>query len=92
MNTTLEVALPTSITSKPITMEEGESNACQILTMAVCMFTVTFAVGYLPTKLSASPRIMQLISLFGAGLLVGAALIVIVPEGMSVLYESMESE
>jgi hypothetical protein len=31
---------------------------------------------------------MNLVSLFGAGLLVGAALIVIVPEGMSVLYES----
>ncbi len=35
---------------------------------------------------------MNLISLFGAGLLVGAALIVIVPEGMSVLYESMSED
>ena len=33
---------------------------------------------------------MNLLSLFGAGLLVGAALIVIIPEGMSVLYESLE--
>ena len=54
--------------------------------MATSMFVVTFLFGYLPTKLSASQRIMNLISLFGAGLLVGAALIVIVPEGMSVLY------
>jgi len=60
--------------------------------MAVSMFAVTFSVGYLPTKLSASARIMNLISLFGAGLLVGAALIVIVPEGMTVLYESMKSK
>lgn len=60
--------------------------------MASSMFAVTFAVGYLPTKLSASPRVMNLISLFGAGLLVGAALIVIVPEGMTVLFESMKSE
>jgi len=61
-------------------------HATQILFMATSMFIVTFMVGYLPTKLSASQRIMNLISLFGAGLLVGAALIVIVPEGMSVLY------
>ena len=60
--------------------------------MAVSMFAVTFTVGYLPTKLAASQKVMNLISLFGAGLLVGAALIVIVPEGMTVLYESMKSE
>lgn len=63
----------------------------QILTMAVSMFVVTFMVGFLPTKLRASERVMNLLSLFGAGLLVGAALIVIVPEGMSVLYESLKS-
>lgn len=32
---------------------------------------------------------MNLVTIFGAGLLVGAALIVIVPEGMIVLVESM---
>ena len=57
------------------------------------MFVVTFLVGYLPTKLSAPERVMNLMALFGAGLLVGAALIVIVPEGMSVLYASqLESQ
>ena len=54
--------------------------------MATSMFAVTFMVGYLPTKLTTTQRVMNLIQLFGAGLLVGAALIVIVPEGMSVLY------
>lgn len=56
--------------------------------MAASMFIVTFLVGYLPTTLSTSLRVTNLIAIFGAGLLVGAALIVIVPEGMSVLYES----
>ncbi len=32
---------------------------------------------------------MNLIAIYGAGLLVGAAIIVIVPEGMLVLFESM---
>jgi hypothetical protein len=31
---------------------------------------------------------MNLIAIYGAGLLVGAAIIVIVPEGMLVLFES----
>jgi len=35
---------------------------------------------------------MNLISIFGAGLLVGAALIVIVPEGMVVLVDAMNKE
>ena len=64
----------------------------EIVLMAVSMFLVTFTVGYLPTKLGAAPHIMNLISIFGAGLLVGEALIIIVPEGISVLYKSMMSD
>lgn len=45
--------------------------------------------GYLPTKLKTSQRIMNLIAIFGAGLLVGAALVVIIPEGMLVLFQSI---
>ncbi|TNV79810.1 hypothetical protein FGO68_gene15252 [Halteria grandinella] len=70
-------------------MTSLEQPACPILSMASSMFLVTFLVGYLPTKLSAPERVMNLIAIFGAGLLVGAALIVIVPEGMSVLYQSI---
>jgi zinc transporter 9 len=61
----------------------------EILLMAVSLFLVTFTIGILPTKLQATPKVMNLISIFGAGLLVGAALIIIVPEGMSVLYQAM---
>jgi hypothetical protein len=46
----------------------------------------------LPSKLSGSERTMNLLSLYGAGLLVGAALIIIVPEGMSVLSKAMNSK
>jgi zinc transporter 9 len=59
--------------------------------MATSLFIVPFIFGYLPTKLAASKRIMTYISLFGAGLLVGAVLIIIVPEGVSVLYDSLLS-
>jgi zinc transporter 9 len=61
----------------------------QIVFMAVSMFIITFFIGFLPTKLPIEQRVMNLISLFGAGLLVGAALIIIVPEGMTVLSNAI---
>ena len=57
--------------------------------MSIGMFAITFMFGYTPHKLNTSQRVMNLISIFGAGLLVGAALIVIIPEGMIVLYEAL---
>lgn len=64
----------------------------EIIMMASSMFIVTFFMGYLPTRLSAPQKIMNLISLYGAGLLVGAALIVIVPEGMTVLFNAVTEQ
>ena len=57
--------------------------------MALGMFVSTFLIGYLPTKFKTSQRWLNLISIYGAGLLVGAAIIVILPEGMLVLFESL---
>ena len=53
------------------------------------MFVLTFLMGYIPTKLATSQKIMNLVAILGAGLLVGAALIVIIPEGMVILFTSM---
>lgn len=60
--------------------------------MSFGMFIFTFFIGYLPTKIKTSQKIMNLIAIFGAGLLVGAALIVIVPEGMLTLFRSINNE
>jgi zinc transporter 9 len=57
--------------------------------MALSMFISTSLIGYLPTKFNTSQRWLNLISIYGAGLLVGAAIIVILPEGMLVLFESL---
>ena len=65
------------------------SQSVIVVLLCVGMFVITFFLGYLPTKLKSSQKIMNLIAIFGAGLLVGAALIVIVPEGMLVLLQSM---
>lgn len=64
-------------------------SSLMMILMAIVIFVVTFAFGYLPTKIKTSQKIMNLIAIFGAGLLIGAALIVIIPEGISVLYSSV---
>lgn len=61
----------------------------EIILLSVILFTVTFSFGWLPTMLYASQKCMNLIAIFGAGLLVGAALMVIVPEGMEILFNSL---
>ena len=60
-----------------------------MVAMAVAMFIVTFLFGYVPTRFKTSQKVMNLISIYGAGLLVGAAIIVILPEGMLVLFQSL---
>jgi len=53
---------------------------------------VTTLFGYVPTQFKTSQKAMNLFAIYGAGLLVGAALIVILPEGMLVLYQSLAIE
>ena len=48
----------------------------------------TFICGYLPSFIKASPRIMSHIALFGGGTIVGAALIVVLPEACGILINS----
>lgn len=52
------------------------------------MFGLTFIIGYLPMIFKLSENKLESISIFGAGFLLGTALIVIVPEGLSVLMET----
>ncbi len=61
----------------------------EVFVLSLGMFLATFLIGYLPTRLKTSKKIMNLIAIYGAGLLVGAALLVIIPEGMLILFTSL---
>jgi solute carrier family 39 (zinc transporter), member 9 len=52
------------------------------------MFASTFLLGILPQVLKLNKTLLDLVSIFGAGLLVGAALLIIIPEGLMVLISS----
>jgi len=51
-----------------------------IILLSLAMFTGCFVAGMIPLATSLSQRKIQMFSLFGAGLLVGVALAVIIPE------------
>lgn len=60
-----------------------------VVVLSVIMLLGSFGIGLLPALLTASNKVMNLISILGAGLLVGVALIVIIPEGMITLNEAL---
>ena len=59
-----------------------------LFVLCILMFVLTFIIGYLPMIFKLSESKLESISIFGAGFLLGTALIVIVPEGLSVLMET----
>lgn len=52
----------------------------------------SFVVGSLPLAFKLSPSQLRLISSLGMGVLVGTSLIVIIPEGVETLYDSVSTE
>ncbi|WVF72836.1 hypothetical protein IAT40_007654 [Kwoniella sp. CBS 6097] len=65
-----------------------------LLGQSACMFIASFAVGSIPLwiKSAASGRHLKMISVLGMGLLVGAALTIIIPEGVSTLFEALPQD
>ncbi|ORY35533.1 Zinc/iron permease [Naematelia encephala] len=65
-----------------------------LLAQCVCMFVASFLCGSLPLmfKSAMSGLRLKAISVLGMGLLVGAALTIIIPEGVSTLYDSLPND
>ncbi|KAK3067201.1 hypothetical protein LTR53_016068 [Teratosphaeriaceae sp. CCFEE 6253] len=59
-----------------------------LLFLCIVMGTASFLAGILPLTLSLSPRQLRLITALGTGVLVGTALVIIIPEGVETLYEA----
>ena len=73
------MAPPAAATMDPVTW---------LLLLCTAMFAGAFGSGYIPLYFSWNERRLRLVTIFGAGLLVGTALIVIIPEGVAMHYES----
>nr|CAG4647437.1 EOG090X0EEU [Megafenestra aurita]SVE92676.1 EOG090X0EEU [Megafenestra aurita] len=62
------------------------SDATMLVFLTVVMLIGSFLAGSVPLIMSLSEERLNLVSILGAGLLVGTALAVIVPEGTQMLY------
>ena len=54
----------------------------------LALFLGTFLCGYLPSCISAPPHIMNKIAIFGGGTIIGAAIIIVLPEASSILINA----
>ncbi|XP_045558257.1 zinc transporter ZIP9 isoform X1 [Salmo salar] len=59
-----------------------------IILISVVMFLGCFLLGLIPLLIKLSEKRLQFVSIFGAGLLCGTALAIILPEGVELLEES----
>ena len=64
------------------------NTSLEVILLSLFMFLGTFLLGWMPTWLKANIKIMNLISIFGAGMLVGAAIIVVIPEAVKVIIDA----
>lgn len=63
-----------------------------VIVLSLTMLAGSFTIGLLPAMIKASNKFMNLISILGAGLLVGVALIIIIPEGMMTLNSALQAQ
>ncbi|XP_052351185.1 zinc transporter ZIP9-like isoform X3 [Oncorhynchus keta] len=62
--------------------------AMAIMLISIVMFLGCFLLGLIPLLIKLSEKRLQFVSIFGAGLLCGTALAIILPEGVELLEES----
>ena len=63
-----------------------------IALLSLAMFMGCLIAGLVPLATNLSPRKIQICSIFGAGLLVGVALTIIIPEGVETLFDGEDSD
>lgn len=61
----------------------------RLLILSSLMLISTLVASFAPFYLNLSPRKVQLVSTYSTGLLVGAALTVVIPEGVATVYASL---
>ena len=63
----------------------------RVIFYAISMFIASYVAGYIPLSFNLSERMIAYTSSLGAGLLIGTALAVIIPEGVNTLYSTNDA-
>ena len=48
----------------------------------------TFVCGYAPSLIKAPPKVMNLIGIYGGGTIIGAALVIVLPEATMIVVQA----
>ena len=64
------------------------SDTLAVFFTCVALLAGTFICGYAPSLIKASPKVMNLISVYGGGIIVGLAIAIILPEAASILINA----
>lgn len=64
----------------------------RLILLSSLMLISTLVASFAPLYLELSPRKVKLVSTYSTGLLVGAALTVVIPEGVEAVYEASSSD
>jgi zinc transporter 9 len=68
------------------------TNMLEVTVLSVAMFLSTTAIGMVPMICTVSEKFLKMTSIYGAGLLVGAAFLIIIPEGLGTLIGSFTKD
>ena len=60
-----------------------------VLLICIALLIGTFICGYAPSLIKASPKVMNLIAIYGGGTIIGAAIVIVLPEAASILINAM---
>lgn len=66
----------------------AEHDVAALISMSAAMFAGAFLAGYAPLFFAVKEQRLRMVSIIGAGLLIGTALIVIIPEGIHMYYDA----
>ena len=59
-----------------------------VLLICLGLLAGTFVCGYAPSLINASPKIMNLVAIYGGGVIIGAAIVIILPEAATILINA----
>ncbi|POW04862.1 hypothetical protein PSTT_10088 [Puccinia striiformis] len=81
---------PGNSDQEPTKLRKEKMGFIQLFILLAVMFISTFILGSLPLYLSTSlsPARFHQLSIFSVGLLIGAALTIVIPEGIDTIYSS----
>lgn len=82
----------TSIVASELILSMNVTKFLELLLLALVMGITTFLGGLVPLKLELSSAMINKISLFSMGILVGTSLVLIIPEGIETLYKSLDKD